>query len=579
MRTILYGVALTLALALAGCSSGSSDAPSTQNAHPAGWVEAHGQEAKKSPAFVDCQVCHGRDLNGVPEAPGCFSRSINGQSCHAGGPNIPHPLDGTYFAASAHGKDAKRDLLSCQSCHGQPGGPGSNPHFNVGINDVRNTGLVASPGHGCEGCHVASAGKWLAHPKDWAGPNNTFHYSVPHAAAQASCTLCHGVSLDGAGGVGVSCKDCHAETEHFTLDCTACHGSAPDGSADAYIPLGVNHRNVADVAAHNVCVTCHGVKENTTGGFFAAVSGYRLFDKTTDTLGDHWNGRINMNSDTGYNPATFGCDTALCHGGTPPFILSDSQLPVTFGSYDGIVVPHPVGTEFLSPAGHGQAAKGLTAAFPSGLLDCQPCHATSGSNPPRFNLGILVAGGQGCEGCHGERLAHPKDWAGPNQTFHYSANNIPASCTPCHGEQLSGITGYGVSCLNCHDSVTAFTLDCTACHGYPPTGATDKYVPLGVDHLNVADILYHAECYMCHGMDKTPDLGWFNPARGYQLFNSATNTNGDHWDGKITMSAEAKYNPATFGCGSCHGDIPGRRLSDSGLPVNIKSIFNRSQGI
>ncbi len=573
MRTILYGVALTLALALAGCSSGSSDAPSTRNAHPEGWVKTHGKEALKSPNFVDCQVCHGRDLHGAPGIPSCYSASIGAQSCHAGGPNIPHPLDGTYFAASAHGKDAKRDLLSCQSCHGQPGGPGSNPHFNIGINDFRNTGLVANPGHGCEGCHVASAGKWLAHPKDWAGPNNTFHYSVPQTVIDTNCTLCHGAGLQ--GGVGVNCLSCHAEKDHFTLNCLACHGYPPTGAADDYIPLGVNHRNVSAVSAHNVCVTCHGVKENENGGYFAAVTGYRLFDKATDTLGDHWNGRINMNSDTGYNPAGFGCDTALCHGGSAPFALSDSQLTVAFGSYDGIVVPHPVGPAFLAPTGHGPAAKGLTAAFPNGLLDCQPCHATSGTNPPRFNLGILSAGGTGCEGCHGERLAHPKDWAGPNQTFHYTAKNIPASCAPCHGEQLNGISGYGVSCLECHASVTSFTLDCTACHSYPPNGNPEKFIPSGVDHLDVTEVQYHAECVICHGMNQTSAGGWFNPAKGYALFNKATNTNGDHWDGKITMSAEVGYNPDTFGCASCHGDIPGRRLSDSGLPVNSKNVFER----
>lgn len=550
MRTILYGMALTLALALAGCSGGSSDAPPTNNAHPEGWVRAHGQEALKSPYFADCQVCHGRDLRGVPGVPSCYSSSINGQSCHAGGPNIPHPLDGTYFAASAHGKDAKKDLLACQSCHGQPGGPGSNPHFNVGINDFRNTGLVANPGHGCEGCHVASAGKWLAHPRDWAGPNNTFHYSVPHAAAQASCTLCHGISLDGAGGVGVSCRNCHAETDHFALDCTSCHGYAPDGSADDYIPLGVNHRSVSTVAPHNVCVTCHGVKENTTGGYFAAVTGYRLFDKATDTPGDHWNGRINMNSDPGYNPATFGCDTALCHGGGSPYRLADSGLPVAAGSYNGLVVPHPVGSAFLAPTGHGPAAKGLTAGFPNGLLDCQPCHATAAETPPRFNVGIASAGGNGCEGCHNDRTAHPSRGTRDNYVWHDNtyrhgdASGFSAQCALCHGADLQGVAGVSPSCTSCHLADPAvYSADCISCHSAPPGGGA----PVGyrtpnrtgqhqVDGHGVA-------CSTCH-----QGAGFGTPRH----FNGVLTL---EFSGDVESMTVSPYNSGNMTCtGVCHGE-------------------------
>ncbi len=61
---------------------------------------------------------------------------------------------------------------------------------------------------------------------------------------------------------------------------------------------------------------------------FEASSNYLLFDKSTDTIGDHWNGNIDLNSATGYNSTNFGCDTAGCHGNDASHQLSGSGLPV-----------------------------------------------------------------------------------------------------------------------------------------------------------------------------------------------------------------------------------------------------------
>jgi hypothetical protein len=53
---------------------------------------------------------------------------------------------------------------------------------------------------------------------------------------------------------------------------------------------------------------------------------------------------------------------------------------------------------FLNPANHGPAAKGLTAAFPAGLFDCQDCQAQPGDpgRNPRFNVEIAAFGSVGC---------------------------------------------------------------------------------------------------------------------------------------------------------------------------------------
>ena len=374
MRKLSILALFVMALFLGACASNNSSAPSEEEAHPAGWLAVHGSAAAASSGYTDCtgchgadlkgsgkavncfechsfntappfsihpaswsdpylnhriyaasngtescKACHGQDLHGADPAPSCFSASVDGRSCHASGPSaVPHPLDGSFLNPANHGPVAKADLTACQPCHGQDGGPGSNPRFNIGIQ--------AAGGQGCEGCH----GQNLAHPAHWAGPNNTFHYSA--GSIQKACVLCHGANLDGvaqSGGasVGVSCIGCHDSVATFTLDCTHCHGYPPDGSADIATASGVAHRSVADITGHNVCVNCHGMKEGAPGQF-APTSNYALFDKATNTLGDHWNGKIDMNATTQYNQTNFGCDVAVCHGNNSTHQLSDSGLPV-----------------------------------------------------------------------------------------------------------------------------------------------------------------------------------------------------------------------------------------------------------
>lgn len=300
--------------------------------HPADWADpyTYHRAYAATNGFISCMRCHGRDLQGSPAAPSCYSTAFDGLNCHADGPGkVPHPLDGSYRDGAKHGPDAKADLTVCQQCHGQPGGPGSNPRFNIGI--------PSAGGKGCEGCHDTN----YAHPTHWAGPNNTFHYSAGNI--HKACTLCHGVNLDGIGGVGISCLNCHAETTTFTLDCTACHGYPPESTAaDVATDTGVPHRNVANVLLHTTCAVCHGMRKSDTDGRFLATPNYKLFDKATDTIGDHWNGKIDMNSGAGYNPTNFGCDNASCHATGPndaAHRLSGSGLPVELKNFFEVPAP------------------------------------------------------------------------------------------------------------------------------------------------------------------------------------------------------------------------------------------------
>ena len=428
MRYLILFILGFTTLLFAGCSDENSNA--VLGAHPDNWYDDHpGNIAPTIESFIaECGGCHGLDLMGSGGAPSCFSASFNGSSCHAGGP-LPHPLDGSFLDADSHGPVAKADLTVCQACHSDnpTGGPGSNPRFNVGIDSQGSIG--------CEACHTPL----YAHPSTWAGPDNDYyHYSAGNI--QQACTLCHGAALDGVGGVASSCLDCHAEVVNFTLDCTSCHGLPPTLS---HATINATGPTVTDISEHDVCLKCHGMKESATGGTFSNVANYALFDKQTDTIGDHWNNFINMNSDTGYNEITGGCDNAGCHGGVAPFSLPDSGYPVKLGAYGEGDTLHEVGQDWLLPSGH------VAAADPA----CVSCHTQTG-------------GGQdpACQDCHvqGDPL-------------------VLLDCTSCHAEPpdnastLESERPNREGAHNGHDGFTASTQDCSACHQGGGTGELSHY--------------------------------------------------------------------------------------------------------
>ena len=469
-----------------------------------------------------------------------------------------HALDGSFLDGSVHGPVAKQDLTFCQDCHGEAGGPGSNPAFNVGID--------SQGGNGCESCHGVN----IAHPQDWAGASSTFHYSAGNI--QQACTLCHGAGLDGGGGaVGPSCLQCHDSPTALTLDCTACHNYPPDGTIHFGTINGVDHSDVP-LVPHSECTICHGMSESMTGGSFDPETNYNLFDKATDTLGDHWDGNIQMNSDVSYSDTNFGCDNASCHGNDVDHRLTDSGLPVVLEGYGSVAAPHALDSSYLAGNLHGPEAK-------QDLTVCQACHGEAGGpgSNPAFNVGIFSAGGDGCQssGCHdAANLAHPQDWAGANSTFHYSAGSIQEACTLCHGASLDGAGGVGPSCLQCHDSAVAFTLDCTACHNYPPDGTLHAGTISGVNHSEITVGFHAADCYHCHGVTETAAGGGFEPSPNYDLFEIATDTVGDHFNGNINMNNTPGYNDSNYGCDTagCHLNDPGHQFpNDSGLPVLLEN--------
>lgn len=342
--------------------------------HPAGWSDPaqHGAAAKDTPGpgrgLERCRACHGSDFKGIGTAASCFAchataphspapwrifagspsthrhtdtNSLNAQTCALchlnnarlvtpvpvppgatpgcfnnslchGNVGAPHVVP--FTDPALHGPPAKADLTFCQGCHGQSGGPGSNPRFNIPI------GSLAT---GCEGANCHNVG--TAHPD----PAKGFTFWAGHRTAgnlAVACALCHGATL--GGGTGPACSTCHTIGSPLTIgNCGSCHGNPPPPPAEA----NFTHRE-HDTLAPNLtgkCDTCH------TG----AGSGTVL----------HFNGVINVipsptfyaKSGTASFDATSGtCTNISCHGGitTPPWktglinVSTDCTSCHTFGT-------------------------------------------------------------------------------------------------------------------------------------------------------------------------------------------------------------------------------------------------------
>lgn len=249
--------ALLLGL-VAGCGGGSSSsnsaAPRLNEAHPPGWRTAHDDAYLKDP--IGCQVCHGENYLGSGAVVSCFR-------CHPSGPPfIKHTAslapELPWGNPVNHGSAARSNIAACQGCHGQEGGPGTNPPFDVPLGNLE---------AGCQstlGCHnnlnppFASYenghNPGAAHPvkvtdpatqdlRHWYGETISYRsggqdlsYNLSHATAgnvQGACTLCHGAQFQ--GGVGPACTLCHVTSPIANpTRCVSCHGGPPPGSYRAF---------------------------------------------------------------------------------------------------------------------------------------------------------------------------------------------------------------------------------------------------------------------------------------------------------------------------------------------------------
>ncbi len=409
-------LAALLTVSLGACGKSNDSAPSfdaSTGKHSDNWVVNH--RAAYHVNAPQCWECHGADLLGGISKVGCTSTSFDGMTCHAGGHpprNVTHALP--FKDPSLHGPAAKQDLIDCQDCHGQPGGPGSNPRFNLPIGSLP-TGCEAS------GCHLVN----MAHPKPWSDHETAGNLTN-------ACALCHGATF--GGGTGPACSRCHTALKPGTVPilgtCVSCHGNPPNGTSFPNIAgAHFKHNNLTGVTG--VCNTCH------NGAGFGTPLHFNNMTANVAFLSSY-NAKSGAAS---YNKINQTCSNVSCHGAiqTPPWqtgvitvstdctschTLGTAPQTPQFNSYFSgehafHVAPPPVGQVGLRCTDCHDLAKLASPTPPShfsGLatpdFELDPeltiradVHFVNGSCTPQntgtnFSIGV----------CH---FSNPKPWGGP----------------------------------------------------------------------------------------------------------------------------------------------------------------------
>lgn len=289
---------------------------------------------------------------------------------------------GAFAAASAHGPLARTILPACQSCHATPG-YGNNPRFAVAHLNIPN---------GCESCHeplTAHPTPWLANrlgtPVDEVTglpvTNTTSHINVPVDSFNTACTLCHGASLDGAGGTGPSCMSgsvsgisCHVGNPSQTPSgCVSCHKGLPTGP-DGTIAPNRKFAHATHTALNLTCGVCH------------SGAGYGLAshaDGKADVLVTAPYGANNM----AFSYGGGSCSGVSCHGGKATSwqgainVDSDCLACHELGTAQGV----PQNNSYYSGkhASHmgGNADNLFTILYPGAHIACTDCHNASKLTP------------------------------------------------------------------------------------------------------------------------------------------------------------------------------------------------------
>ena len=331
-----------------------------------------------------CQKCHGEDLLGGAAKTLCPSCQVACVSCHQAGVNMPTrtPACGACHAATPSSGNHKVHVeggslakqFACATCHpdNQNAAHAFSPldgSLRTGPAQVALTGLAAiTPASGTR----AGPPTWDASQKtctnvychgattaDSAAVTNSPRWDATPRPVTQTCTFCHGIPPNGAGGT--SCSTCHrsvvdaqtnliSTTLHLngTVDfadpntpCNTCHGSAnspappPDlrGSSDpSAVGVGQHQRHVTapllGIRGPIQCSECHQVPTSVLspghlgqGHAPGTVVRAAVFPKVA---GSGTLARAQSASPT-WDPTLLTCSGAYCHGGGEP--LNTDKTP------------------------------------------------------------------------------------------------------------------------------------------------------------------------------------------------------------------------------------------------------------
>jgi predicted CxxxxCH...CXXCH cytochrome family protein len=466
-------------LASTACSSCHSKTTGA-GAHPTTWyragvltfpgyVPSHRNATDPLNAAGGCALCHAVTKAGtspLTAAPSCFSTSFgNGEhaavSCHANGPGVaPHLVGATWTDprnagttdATFHGLEAKKDLLSCQTCHGVPG----TNKFDSGAASTT-----------CSSCHTQAK----AHPDVWSKSASSFssgNYAASHRTAAdaidtakraAVCGLCHTVTAAGGTPPMAGAPGCFSAS----FNTVGCHANGPGAAAHpAPFLTGLTtttgtlntHQNATPAQFAAECITCHdetgpGAGKSGPSCTVCHIAGSPLAagkgpgtcaschsDATFKTLGPTTVAAYpNVPGAHAKHlglPASNGIACATCHAGSMPGEGGANQPHYT-GANRG-----PNGT--ATGKGYGNVTLSTTFKAMTGTLSTTPsptaftCAAVSchgGQTTPGWQSGKLVVNGSTyCMSCH--KVAAAASQYNDATGRHANPGQHNVACSTCH---------------------------------------------------------------------------------------------------------------------------------------------------
>jgi len=403
MKISCYSLVLLFSLALWGCSSSNSSAPTvidtTTGKHAAGWA-VNGSGGTHPFAYfanpVSCEECHGKpsDPAGGISRVSCSNPGRSGVACH---PSFPHAVG--FSAYAKHGSAAKdvasgvTGMAHCKQCHGSS-----------------YTGTVTAPS--CIACHkVTTPSSNAPHAANWVSGNaNGLKHSSTDTTNAPACAQCHlGGTFSHQPPVPAP-----AGTSPGCFNGTLCHNNA--GHA---LPYVTGHQ--ADAKANLAsCQPCHAIPASGANPRFNLLRGTGVLNPN-GCEGCHnkvgiahpfmWlpgrgttNGATNATSHTTAGTVNVSC--GLCHGG-------------------------------IALAGGGSAP----SCFPASSINGTTCHFTK----PVDSQGSDI----GCGSCHGAipqvvPNGLPNGTVAPNRAYRHTAHFSPSNnivgitCVACHSGSGSG---------------------------------------------------------------------------------------------------------------------------------------------
>jgi predicted CxxxxCH...CXXCH cytochrome family protein len=491
--------------------------------------------------------CHGAKLGGGTNTTPVWTKVGQGQAacgaCHGVPPPSPHPA-------------VSSDPKGCGVCHPK-------------TVDANGEIVPASAG----GKHLDGAVEVVSgHDASWMDTSSPGFHAYSADQGLSSCQLCHGPTLDGAGGAP-ACADCHGTG--WKTSCVMCHGGTDDqtgappkatwGNASDPVRVGAHTSHVAGsaIAPPFDCGLCHVKPADalSVGHIDAPTATVAFSDIATKATTAAWD----RNSAT---CATY-CHGATLGGGTNtiPDWRKVGQGEAACGTCHGLPPPAP------HPA---------VSADLAGCSVCHPLTVDGGGN-----LIAPSVGGKHLDGTVEAATGHDASWMEPSSPgFHaYSADRGLASCQACHGASLDG-AGSAPACAGCHGP--SWKTSCTMCHGGTDsqTGAPPKATwGNGSDPVRVGAHASHGagsaiappfDCGVCHvkpadalaaghidGPTATVPFGGLGSNGGNPVWDRASASCASTYCHGATLSGGSNTTPnwtsvgqGQADCGTCHGIPP-----------------------